>query len=149
MFRLVSFIRRLAGRARIFKRGRAKRILRERTSLGGSGRAGAAVARRSVIRRSCAIEAIEIHHLFPSGDELAHELVLRVVARVDLRERAELRVRSEDEIDAAGGPSDVALRTAASLERVSGSDVGFHCVPSARAEQVARRPVVTPARGYP
>jgi hypothetical protein len=40
LFRLVSFIRRLSGRARIFKRGRAKSILRGRTSL--------AVARRSV-----------------------------------------------------------------------------------------------------
>jgi len=39
LFRLVSFIRRLAGRARIFKRGRAKGLLRGRTSLGGSGRA--------------------------------------------------------------------------------------------------------------
>jgi hypothetical protein len=39
LFRLVSFIRRLAGFARIFKRGRAKGILRGRTSLGGSGRA--------------------------------------------------------------------------------------------------------------
>src|SRR4029453_2232009 len=45
LFRLVSFLPKLAGRARIFKRGRAKGILRERTSLDGSGRAGAAVAR--------------------------------------------------------------------------------------------------------
>jgi hypothetical protein len=55
-------------------------------------------------RRSGAIEAIEIHHLVPGGDEDVHELVLRVIARIDLRERAELRVRPEDEIDAAGGP---------------------------------------------
>src|ERR1700704_2424694 len=39
LLRLVSFIRRLAGFARIVKRGRAEGILRGRTSLGGRGRA--------------------------------------------------------------------------------------------------------------
>jgi hypothetical protein len=57
------------------------------TSAGGGGRADAAVARRSVIRCSGAIDAIEIHHVVPLGDEVARELILRLVARIDLGER--------------------------------------------------------------
>ena len=33
-----------------------------------------------------------------------HELLLRVVARVDLRDGPQLRVRAEDEVDGGGGP---------------------------------------------
>ena len=38
------------------------------------------------------VVAVEIHHLVPGADEVAHECPLRVVARVDLREGSELRV---------------------------------------------------------
>src|SRR5688572_15706347 len=50
--------------------------------------------------RSGKVEAIEIHDLVPRGHEVAHELLPGVVARVDLRECAELGVRTEDQIDA-------------------------------------------------
>src|ERR1700746_2421126 len=45
------------------------------------------------------IEAIEIHHLVPRSDEVTYELLLGVVACVDLREGSELGVRAEDEVD--------------------------------------------------
>jgi hypothetical protein len=50
------------------------------------------------------VEPIQIHHLRPRGDEITREFPLRIFARIDLRERAELGVRAEDEIDAAAGP---------------------------------------------
>ena len=40
------------------------------------------------------VEAVGVHHLGPRGDEVAHELLLRVVAGVDLGERPQLRVAS-------------------------------------------------------
>src|SRR5690348_10260885 len=43
------------------------------------------------------VEAIEVHDLVPRGGEVADELLLRVVARVDLSERAELGVGAEDQ----------------------------------------------------
>src|SRR5262249_39214658 len=57
-----------------------------------------------------------IHDLVPGGGEIANELLLRVVARVDLCEGAKLGVRAENEVDAAGGPLEVALSPAATLE---------------------------------
>ena len=58
------------------------------------------------------------------------ELRLRVVAGVDLGQRAQLRVRAEDEIDAGAGP----LAPRRSCGRgprtvAASSDVGFHSVP--------------------
>ncbi len=38
------------------------------------------------------IEAIEVHHLGPGGDEVLHEGLLGVAAGIDLGERAELGV---------------------------------------------------------
>ena len=69
---------------------------------------------------SDAIEAIEIHDLVPRGNEVARELLLRVRTGVDLRERTELRVRSEEEVHTAGGPSGIALLPAAAFERLRG-----------------------------
>src|SRR3954462_6156568 len=56
------------------------------------------------------VESIEIHHLVPGGGKVAHELPVRIVARVDLRERTELRVRSEDEVNAGAGPLALTIR---------------------------------------
>src|SRR5690242_21242189 len=50
------------------------------------------------------VEAIEVHDLVPRGNEVVHELVLRVVTCVDLGDGSELRVRTEDEVDCCGGP---------------------------------------------
>ena len=54
--------------------------------------------------------AVEVHDLVPRGDEVVHELLARVVAGVDLRERAQLGVRAEHEVDAGAGPLDLARR---------------------------------------
>ena len=64
------------------------------------------------------VEAIQVHHLGPRRHEVAHELLLRVGLRVHLRERAELRVRPEDEVHAGGRPLDVARLAIAPLEHV-------------------------------
>src|ERR1700729_530290 len=64
------------------------------------------------------IEAIEVHHLRPRADEVVDELFLRVRASVDFRQRAELRVRAEDEIDARAGPLYLAGPAVAPFEDV-------------------------------
>src|SRR5450755_231682 len=46
------------------------------------------------------IVAIEVHDLGPRSREVLHERFLRVVRRIDFRECPELRVRTEEEIDA-------------------------------------------------
>ncbi len=61
---------------------------------------------------------MEHHDLVPCGDEVAHELHLRIRAAVDLGEGAQLGVRAEDEVDPARGPGDVAGREIAALEGV-------------------------------
>jgi len=47
-----------------------------------------------------------------------HELLLRVVAGVDLGERAQLGVRAEDQVDPAAGPGDRAGGAVTTLERL-------------------------------
>src|SRR5579872_1444279 len=42
------------------------------------------------------IEPIEIHNLFPSGDEVVHEVIR--LDRVDFGDRAQLRIRTEDQV---------------------------------------------------
>src|SRR5215831_9402122 len=54
------------------------------------------------------VVAIEGHDLVPRRHEVAHELLLRVVARVDLRQRAKLGVRAEDEVGCRRRPSGLA-----------------------------------------
>src|SRR5688500_2170525 len=54
------------------------------------------------------VESIQIHDLAPGGHEVTRELLFRVVRRVDFREGAELRVRTEDKVDPGTGPSDLA-----------------------------------------
>ncbi len=66
------------------------------------------------------VESIEIHDLVPRGYEITHELLLRVVAPVDLRECTKLGVRTEDEVDAASGPLGFARREVAALEDLLG-----------------------------
>ncbi|OBQ38103.1 MAG: hypothetical protein AN484_24515 [Aphanizomenon flos-aquae WA102] len=50
------------------------------------------------------VEAVELHHLGPGGDEVLHELLLAVGAGVDLGQGAELRVGAEDEVDGGRVP---------------------------------------------
>src|SRR5581483_4597582 len=54
------------------------------------------------------VEAVEGHDLVPGGHEVADELLLGVVARVELGEAAEDGVRAEDEVDGGGRPLEVA-----------------------------------------
>ena len=61
---------------------------------------------RTFRRRSGDVEAIGVHHLGPRRHEVLDELLLRVRARIDLRERAQLRVRAEDQVDPGAGPLD-------------------------------------------
>ena len=80
--------------------------------------------------RSGEVEAVEVHHLGPRRHEVAHELLLRVVAGVDLGQGAQLRVRAEDEVDARCRSTSArrscgrGLRTRPRVLRT-----GFHSVP--------------------
>ena len=42
--------------------------------------------------RSGQVEAIRVHHLVPGRHEIIHELLLRIVLRVDFGQRPQLRV---------------------------------------------------------
>jgi len=50
------------------------------------------------------VEAVEVHHLGPGGDEGVDEFFFGVGGGVDLGEGAELGVGAEDEVDAGGCP---------------------------------------------
>src|SRR5262249_60514995 len=58
--------------------------------------------------RSGEVEAVQVHHLGPRRHEVLHELLLRVRASVDFAEGAQLRVRTEYQIDARAGPLELA-----------------------------------------
>src|SRR5688572_15680383 len=64
------------------------------------------------------VEPIEVHDFVPCGNEVAHELLLCVVTCVDLRECAELGMRTEDEVGGRGGPPDLARGAVATLVQV-------------------------------
>ena len=54
------------------------------------------------------VEAVQVHHLGPRGDEVLEELFLRIAAAIDFRQGAQFGVRAEDQIDPAAGPLDFA-----------------------------------------
>src|SRR5436190_5786527 len=60
---------------------------------------GSSVASVIQCRRSGDVEAVQVHDLVPRSHEVTHELLLRVVARVDLGDGPELGVRAEDQVD--------------------------------------------------
>src|SRR3954466_4247974 len=62
------------------------------------------------------IEAIEVHHLSPGGDEVLHEFLLGVAASVNFGESTKLGVRAEDQVGAGGGPFHLTGLPIASLE---------------------------------
>jgi len=66
--------------------------------------------------RSGQVEAIEVHHLGPCTDKVMHKRLPGVVTCIDLRQGPELRVRTENQIDAGAGPLDLVGRAVASLE---------------------------------
>src|SRR5881227_2849560 len=66
------------------------------------------------------VVAIEVHDLVPCGHKIFHELLLRSRAAIDLCEGTELRVRTEDKVDACSGPLEgVRLAVAALVQTVS------------------------------
>ena len=67
-------------------------------------RPGGGLAAGEGADRLTKVEAVEVHHLGPCGGEVLRELRLRVGARIHLGERAQLRVRAEDQIDARARP---------------------------------------------
>ena len=83
---------------------------------------------------SGAVEPVEVHDLVPRRDEVVHELLLGVITRIDLRDRAQLGVRPEDEVGAAAGPLDPARVGVAALERVPSA--GHRLPRRAHVEQV-------------
>src|SRR5690242_13317005 len=50
------------------------------------------------------LEAVEIHHLVPGGHEVFYELLLRIRAGINLRQRPQLRMRTEDQVGACARP---------------------------------------------
>src|SRR5205823_3312788 len=64
------------------------------------------------------VVAIEVHDFVPRSDEVTHELLLSVVARVKLCERAELRMCAEHEVGRRGGPLLFAGRAIATLVHI-------------------------------
>src|SRR5262245_61893196 len=72
------------------------------------------------------VVAVEVHHLVPHGSEVLHKTLLRVVGSVDFRDRPELRVRTEDQVNPGTGPLDFAGGTIAPLEHTIG---GRGCLP--------------------
>ena len=50
------------------------------------------------------VEAVEVHHLVPGGDEILDKLLFAVGTAIDFREGAEDGVGAEDEIDARRSP---------------------------------------------
>jgi hypothetical protein len=78
---------------------------------------------------SLKVEAIEIHHLVSRSHKVTHELLLRVVACVDLREGSKLGVRTEDEVDGGGSPLEFARGAIATLVYTFLSEAdAFHSV---------------------
>src|SRR4030088_266927 len=87
------------------------------------------------------VEPAEVHDLVPRGHEVAHELLLRVVARVDLGDGTQLGVRAEDEVDAAAGPLKLARGGVAALEGVLGRRLPLRAhVEQIHEEVVGQRP---------
>src|SRR5690348_450332 len=79
--------------------------------------------RRTVVGRvgrSGEVETVEVHDLVPRRDEVTHELLLRVVTRVELRDASELGVRTEDKVDGGARPLDLARLAVATLVHVLG-----------------------------
>ena len=62
---------------------------------------------KSFPQRSGEVKAVQVHYLGPRRREVFHKLLLRVRARIDFREGAQLLVRAEDQVDTRAGPIDL------------------------------------------
>src|SRR4051794_13054332 len=70
---------------------------------------------------SAQVEPVEAHDLVPDADEVADELLPRIVRGVDLGQRPELGVRAEDQVGRGGGPPDLARLAVAPFVHVLGT----------------------------
>src|SRR5436309_2817261 len=66
------------------------------------------------------IKAVQVHYLIPDGEEVLNESLLRIIACVHLCDGAELRVRSENEIDNGCCPLKLARMPVPTFEHVRG-----------------------------
>jgi hypothetical protein len=64
------------------------------------------------------VEPIQLHHLGPRATKSCTNFSLRVVAGVDLAQRAQLGVRAEHQVDAGAGPADRARLAVVGREHV-------------------------------
>src|SRR5271165_3852571 len=71
------------------------------------------------------VVAIQAHHFVPRRGEVLHKCLLRVVRRIDFRERPELGVRAEDKVDTRSGPLDFARRAITPLIHAFGCRGGL------------------------
>src|SRR3982074_318508 len=67
------------------------------------------------------VEEVQVHHPGPPRHEVFHKLLLRVRARIDFREGAELGVRTEDQVGTGAGPLDLVRLPVAPFEHAFGA----------------------------
>src|SRR5690349_16098619 len=79
---------------------------------------GTALAAPGAVSSSGDVVPVEVHHLDPRRHEVLDELLLRVIAGVDLRDRTQLGVRAEHEVGTAAGPPDLTGGRVATFEGV-------------------------------
>ena len=58
---------------------------------------------------SSQVETIQVHHLVPHRHKVVHELLLGVRTGIDFRQRPQLGVRAEDQVDPRAGPFEFAV----------------------------------------
>src|SRR5438477_12491811 len=73
------------------------------------------------------VVAIEVHDLVPRRHEVAHKLLLPVVARVDLSQRAKLGMCPDDEVSSRRGPLGLSRSAIAALVHILVGNRGFPC----------------------
>src|SRR5580700_7333597 len=64
------------------------------------------------------VKAVDVHHLVPGPNEVLDKLPVRIRTSVDLRQRPELGIRTEDEIGSRCRPPDFARLAISSFKRI-------------------------------
>lgn len=85
----------------------SRRPLEEVEQVGNANRGLTSPARPTFCRnqpRLLKIEPVEIHHFVPRRRKVLHEFLLTVLAGVHFRDRSQLGIRTEDQIDSGAGP---------------------------------------------
>jgi hypothetical protein len=66
------------------------------------------------------VEAVKIHYSAPSRKKAVHKLLPGIFISVDFRQSPQLEIRTEDTVDARGGPFEFARFAITPLEHVAG-----------------------------